>query len=234
MNIAAFRWGRYAAADPKAVEALRRAGARRGQRCAQAVADRSTRRSRAASHFSPTTRTPPMRRAIAIWVEKAKAAEAAKAPGKRGLAEAVARNLFKLMAYKDEYEVARLYTNGEFLRQVAEEFDGDKLRFEFHLAPPLLARRDPATGEPRKITFGPWMMPAFRLLARLKFLRGTAFDPFGYDSRAAHGAQADRGLRDDLGGTAVERSRPRTIISRSASRRSRKRSAASATSSCAI
>jgi indolepyruvate ferredoxin oxidoreductase len=83
------------------------------------------------------------------------------------------------MAYKDEYEVARLYGNGEFLRQVAEEFDGDKLRFEFHLAPPLLARRDRRTGVPRKISFGSWLLPLFRVLMRLKFLRGTAFDPFG-------------------------------------------------------
>ena len=105
-----------------------------------------------------------MRRATATGSRRRKAAEAAKAPGKCGLAEAVARNLFKLMAYKDEYEVARLYGNGEFLRQVAEEFDGERLRFEFHLAPPLLARRDPRTGVPRKITFGPWMLPAFRLL----------------------------------------------------------------------
>jgi indolepyruvate ferredoxin oxidoreductase len=111
-------------------------------------------------------------------VEAARAAEAASAPGKCGLAEAVVRNLFKLMAYKDEYEVARLFSDGAFLRQAAAEFDG-KLRFTFHLAPPLIARRDPATGEPRKISFGPWMMRAFKLLARLKWLRGTAFDPFG-------------------------------------------------------
>jgi indolepyruvate ferredoxin oxidoreductase len=113
-------------------------------------------------------------------VDKAKAAEAAKAPGKCGFAEAAARYLFKLMAYKDEYEVARLYTDGNFQRQVANEFDGDKLRYEFHLAPPLLARRDKNTGLPRKMSFGPWMMSAFGLLARLKFLRGTALDPFGY------------------------------------------------------
>jgi indolepyruvate ferredoxin oxidoreductase len=113
-------------------------------------------------------------------VEKAKAAETARAPGQCGFAEAVARYLFKLMAYKDEYEVARLYTDGNFLKQVANELGGDNLRFEFHLAPPLLARLHPATGEPRKISFGPWMMSAFKLLARLKFLRGTAFDIFGY------------------------------------------------------
>jgi indolepyruvate ferredoxin oxidoreductase len=113
-------------------------------------------------------------------VERARATEAKKAPGACGLAEAVARYLFKLMAYKDEYEVARLYTDGSFLKQVANELGGDKLRFEFHLAPPLLARRDKETGLPRKISFGPWMMGAFGWLAQLKVLRGTRFDVFGY------------------------------------------------------
>ena len=79
-------------------------------------------------------------RATARLVDKVKAAEADKAPGQCGLAEAVARYLFKLMAYKDEYEVARLYTDGNFLKQVANELGGDNLRFEFHLAPPLLAQ----------------------------------------------------------------------------------------------
>jgi len=83
------------------------------------------------------------------------------------------------MAYKDEYEVARLYTDGAFLKQVETEFDGDKLRFEFHLAPPLLARRDKTTGLPRKMSFGPWILPMFRLLAKFKGLRGTPLDPFG-------------------------------------------------------
>ena len=113
------------------------------------------------------------------WVDKAKAVEAARAPGRHGLADAVARYLFKLMAYKDEYEVARLYTDGGFLTQVENTFSGENLRFEFHLAPPLLARRDKTTGLPRKMSFGPWLLPAFRLLAKFKFLRGTAFDPFG-------------------------------------------------------
>jgi indolepyruvate ferredoxin oxidoreductase len=96
------------------------------------------------------------------------------------LTEAVAKNLFKLMAYKDEYEVARLYTNGHFARQVAAAFEGDNLRYEFHLAPPLLARKDPATGVPRKMSFGPWMLTAFSVLARLRGLRGTPLDVFGY------------------------------------------------------
>ena len=113
-------------------------------------------------------------------VARAQAAEAAQAPGKTGFAEAVARYLFKLMAYKDEYEVARLYAGDAFREQVRAAFSGDALRFEFHLAPPLLARKDPVTGEPRKMSFGPWMMPVFRLLARGKVLRGTPLDPFGY------------------------------------------------------
>jgi indolepyruvate ferredoxin oxidoreductase len=74
--------------------------------------------------------------------------------------------------------VARLFTDGRFARQIASQFDGD-FRLNFHLAPPLGARRDPETGQLQKRAFGPWMMPAFRVLARLKFLRGTALDPFG-------------------------------------------------------
>jgi indolepyruvate ferredoxin oxidoreductase len=84
------------------------------------------------------------------------------------LSDAVARYLFKLMAYKDEYEVARLYTDGSFLKQVAATFDGDNLRFEFHLAPPLLARRDKTTGLPRKMSFGPWLMPAVPPIGEVK------------------------------------------------------------------
>jgi indolepyruvate ferredoxin oxidoreductase len=109
-----------------------------------------------------------------------RAAEAQKAPGQCGLAEAVARYLFKLMAYKDEYEVARLYSDTTFLERVRSSFDGDKLRFEFHLAPPLLARRDRLTGEPNKMSFGPWMLKAFAVLKTFRFLRGTPLDPFGF------------------------------------------------------
>jgi indolepyruvate ferredoxin oxidoreductase len=112
-------------------------------------------------------------------VDKAKAAEAARAPGKCGLADAVARYLFKLMAYKDEYEVARLYTDGAFAEQVKNTFGGDNLQLHVHLSPPLMSPTDKA-GRPRKIKFGPWMFGAFRLLARLKGLRGTALDIFGY------------------------------------------------------
>ena len=110
-----------------------------------------------------------------------RAAEAAKAPGESALAEAVARYLFKLMAYKDEYEVARLYSDTSFLDRVKSSFDGN-LRFEFHLAPPLLAKIDSATGEPKKKAYGPWMLKAFGVLKRFKFLRGTPLDVFGYSA----------------------------------------------------
>jgi indolepyruvate ferredoxin oxidoreductase len=90
----------------------------------------------------------------------------------------VARYYAKLLAYKDEYEVARLYTSGEFVKKIESMFEGD-YKLNFHLAPPLLAKPDPVTGEPRKMAFGPWMMRAFALLARLKGLRDTRLDVFG-------------------------------------------------------
>jgi indolepyruvate ferredoxin oxidoreductase len=83
------------------------------------------------------------------------------------------------MSYKDEYEVARLYTSDEFRRQVDATFEG-AYTLRFNLAPPLLSRIDPATGRPQKREYGPWMLRAFRLLARLKGLRGTPLDLFGY------------------------------------------------------
>jgi indolepyruvate ferredoxin oxidoreductase len=179
MNQAAFHWGRRAAIDRASVEALVKPApeaASDARRVSQSFEETVERR----VAFLTAYQNAAYAARYHGWVEKAKAAEAAKAAGKCGLADAVARYLFKLMAYKDEYEVARLFADEAFLKQVHSEFDGDKLRFEFHLAPPLLARRDEATGQPRKMTFGAWLLPAFRVLARLKFLRGTAWDPFGY------------------------------------------------------
>jgi len=115
----------------------------------------------------------------AAFIAKVEVAERARAPGQGELADAVMRGLFKLMAYKDEYEVARLYADPAFARRLATQFEGE-LKLTFHLAPPLLAPRDPATGELRKREFGAWMLPAFRLLARLKRLRGGPFDLFGH------------------------------------------------------
>ncbi|AKU13948.1 indolepyruvate ferredoxin oxidoreductase [Azoarcus sp. CIB] len=97
------------------------------------------------------------------------------------LTDAVARNYFKLMTYKDEYEVARLYTDPAFWERVEASFEGD-YEVRFHLAPPLLARPDPNTGKLRKKAYGPRMLMAFRWLARLRHLRGTAWDVFGYSA----------------------------------------------------
>ncbi|MBL6599072.1 MAG: indolepyruvate ferredoxin oxidoreductase family protein [Alphaproteobacteria bacterium] len=105
-------------------------------------------------------------------------AERNKTPGLDGLTEAVARYAFKLMAYKDEYEVARLYTDGTFQRQLADQFEGD-YKIEFNLAPPLFSQRDPETGHLKKKIYGAWMMTAFKLLAKMKGLRGTTWDIFG-------------------------------------------------------
>ena len=110
--------------------------------------------------------------------------ERKRTPGKTGLAEAVAKGYYKVLAYKDEYEVARLYTDGTFAREVAAQFDGVK-HADYYLAPPLLSKlwRDKATGHPRKVRLpGAVVMPIFHLLARLRGLRGTAFDLFGYSA----------------------------------------------------
>ncbi len=114
-------------------------------------------------------------------VATVRAAERGASPTSTELTEAVAKNLFKLMAYKDEYEVARLYVDGTFAKKLGDRFEGD-FRLSFHLAPPLFARRDPMTGHLQKEEYGEWVMRAFRMLARLKFLRGTIFDPFGYSN----------------------------------------------------
>ena len=111
------------------------------------------------------------------FVQNVTAIEKAKT-GSSKLAEVVARYYAKLLSYKDEYEVARLYTDGAFRNKIAAMFEGD-YKLVFHLAPPLLARADARTGEPGKMRFGGWMLGVFKILARLKGLRGTAFDIFG-------------------------------------------------------
>jgi indolepyruvate ferredoxin oxidoreductase len=179
MNHAAFRWGRRAAVDLAEVETLAKP-APEAQDTARALSgsldEIITRRVAFLTAYQNAAYAARYRRRV----DAARAAEATRTPGMTGFAEAVARYLFKLMAYKDEYEVARLYADPAFLRQLKNEIDGDDLRLTFHLAPPLLARRDKVTGEPRKMSFGPWMLTLFGMLAKLKFLRGTALDVFGY------------------------------------------------------
>jgi indolepyruvate ferredoxin oxidoreductase len=111
-------------------------------------------------------------------VERVKNIEAERT-GSDTLAEAVARGYHRLLAYKDEYEVARLHADGTLQTKIAGMFEGS-YKMAFHLAPPLLARVDPLTGEPRKMRFGAWVLPVFRVLKSLKRLRGTPLDVFGY------------------------------------------------------
>jgi indolepyruvate ferredoxin oxidoreductase len=178
MNLAAFRYGRRAAVDPAAVEALVAPAPQEENPSlilTQSFDDMVARR----EGFLTAYQSRRYARRYRALADKVRKAESERTPGETGLAEAVARYLFKLMAYKDEYEVARLYTDSGFLDRVKKQFDGD-LRFEFHLAPPLLAKPDPATGEPQKRSYGPGILRVFRLLKTFRFVRGTPLDPFGY------------------------------------------------------
>ncbi len=105
--------------------------------------------------------------------------EKTKTPGMKGLAETAAKGLYKLMSYKDEYEVGRLYSSPSFKAQLDAQFS-EHGKLEFHLAPPLIARRNKETGEPKKMAFGAWVLPVFGWLAKAKSLRGGKFDLFGY------------------------------------------------------
>ena len=135
-------------------------------------------------------------------------------PGTSSLTDAVARNYFKLLAIKDEYEVARLYTDGEFDRQVAAAFDGS-YSLRYHFAPPLWVHADKVTGVPRKRSYGPWIRPLLRALAAMRGLRGSLIDPFGHtqERRAERKLIADyeqvidemeRSLRADNHAAAIE------------------------------
>jgi indolepyruvate ferredoxin oxidoreductase len=178
-NKAAFLWGRRAAHDRPAVDRI----------VAQADPEPES------HHIATTLEDVVARRAAFLTdyqdaayaaryralVERVREAERERAAGLGGLTDAVARYYFKLLAYKDEYEVARLFTDGAFLKQIEAQFEGN-YSLEFHLAPPLGSPRDRETGHLKKRRFGPWVLSAFRLLARMKRLRGTKLDIFGYSA----------------------------------------------------
>jgi indolepyruvate ferredoxin oxidoreductase len=113
------------------------------------------------------------------FVERVRRSEQRTVPGSSLLTETVARYYYKLLAYKDEYEVARLFTDERFQDALNRHFEGD-YTLKFHLAPPLLARIDKSTGRPIKREYGQWMLQIFKLLARFRRLRGTRWDVFGY------------------------------------------------------
>ncbi|MGE5511690.1 MAG: indolepyruvate ferredoxin oxidoreductase family protein [Bacteroidota bacterium] len=174
MNTDAFRFGRLAAHDKAALErVVKPKQAKAAATLADVVALR-------AAHLEDYQDRALAER-FSSMVARFETLEKEKTPGRSGLADAVARGYFKLLSYKDEYEVARLYTDGRFEKAISENFDGN-LKLEFHLAPPLISwlNKDKATGHPRKMSFGRWMLPAFRLLAKGRRLRGTKWDLFGY------------------------------------------------------
>src|SRR5579883_1062764 len=209
-NHRAFRWGRWAALDRAAVEKIATPEPIASEIPAETLNEIVSRRVAFLTRYQDRAYAARYER----LVHRVARAEQERVHGGTSLTEAVARNLFKLMAYKDEYEVARLYTGGQFQKKLHQQFEGD-FTLEFHLAPPLLAERDPATGHLKKRRYGAWMMRAFGVLAKLKFLRGTPLDPFGRSEErkierqlvVAYEALVDEiigGLTQDNHATAIE------------------------------
>ncbi|MGA2997023.1 indolepyruvate ferredoxin oxidoreductase family protein [Bradyrhizobium sp.] len=187
MNTQAFRLGRLAAADPSRMSAMMKGHDEESAPKAldamsldEIIAHRS-------AHLTGYQNEKLTERYQAL-VTKVRDAARDRGFGEE-LPRAVAINYAKLLAYKDEYEVARLFTDGHFDAQLRDQFDGD-FKISFNLAPPLLGGAKDALGRPKKRAFGAWMLPVFRMLAKMKGLRGTAFDMFGYS--------ADRRLERDL------------------------------------
>ena len=172
-NKAAFHWGRTAAHDLGSVTKLTTPAKVIEFKRTQTLDDIVNRRVELLTAYQNADYAQQYK----AFVEQVRAEEAKLGKSTR-LSEAVARYYYKLMAYKDEYEVARLYTDGAFQQKIAGMFEGD-IKLKFHLAPPLMAKHD-AQGRLIKQEFGPWMMKAFGVLAKFKGLRGTALDVFGY------------------------------------------------------
>jgi len=195
MNQQAFRLGRASAAQKEMVSRLLSADAdeesssRAEETTLDEVLDRYS-SSLAQSHGRASARR------LQEWVDKVQNAAAASAVSGETLARAVTRAGFHLLAIKDEYEVARLYSAPAFHRALANEFEGD-YRLALHLAPPLLSGRDPATGRPRKRTFGPWIFPVLRVLSAMRGIRGTVLDPF----RSGSERQLEQVLLSEYGQT---------------------------------
>ena len=186
-NRAAFLWGRRAAFDAGRVERLASAAEPElpTHRLSRGVDELVERR----RDYLVAYQDAAYARRYTELVARAREAERRVDAGSTAFAEAVARGWFRLLARKDAYEVARLYTDGEFERALRASFEGD-FRLRFHLGVPRRGPVDPHTGEPAKHRYGAWLMPVLRVLARLKFLRDTPLDPFG--------AGAERRLEREL------------------------------------
>jgi indolepyruvate ferredoxin oxidoreductase len=180
MNTEAFRWGRQAAVNPQAVEQLLAAkAAGQGMRISPEPVKTLDEVIAVRHQFLTAYQSSAYAQRYSALVEQVRNAEQRLGNGRSELTQGVAKYYFKLLAIKDEYEVARLHVESGFLDRVSQQFEGD-YKLVFNLAPPLFAKRDPHTGLPKKSEFGPWIVPVFRLLAKLRGLRGTALDVFGY------------------------------------------------------
>jgi indolepyruvate ferredoxin oxidoreductase len=175
-NKQSFNWGRLAAIDPArvATAAVPAEAKPDSQRLSQSLDEMIDRRVKFLTDYQDAAYA----KRYAGLVALVRAAEAKAMPGITELTEAVARYYFKLLAIKDEYEVARLYAESDFTARVAAQFEGD-YKLTFHLAPPVFNKPDALTGVPKKSVYGPWMLKAFGVLAKLRRFRGTGLDFFG-------------------------------------------------------
>ena len=175
-NTRSFNWGRLAAVDPARVAAAATPKDAKpdSQRLSESLGEMIARRVKFLTDYQDAAYA----QRYAALVAKVGDVEARVMPGITELTEAVARYYFKLLAIKDEYEVARLYAESDFTKRVAAQFEGD-YKLTFHLAPPVFNKPDPVTGVPKKSVYGPWMLTAFGMLAKLRKFRGTALDIFG-------------------------------------------------------
>ena len=169
-NKQAFTWGRIAAHNAAAIERILDGSSHEVE-----TLDRMVERRRA---FLKDYQDKALADRYVALVNRAREAESAVSDDNK-LATAIAKSYFRLLSYKDEYEVARLHTDENFLASLRRDY-GDRAKLRFHLAPPILNGKRDARGRPLKKEFGTWILPLFRLLASLKKLRGTAFDIFGY------------------------------------------------------
>ena len=175
-NKQSFYWGRLAAVEPArvAAAAVPQADKPESQRLSETLDEMIDRRVKYLTDYQDAAYA----KRYLDFVTNVRKVEGARQPATTELTEAAARYYFKLLAIKDEYEVARLYAESDFVERVGKQFEGD-YKLVFHLAPPLTNKADAKTGEARKSTYGPWMMSVFRVLAKARRLRGGALDIFG-------------------------------------------------------
>ncbi len=186
-NKTAFAYGRLAAHNPAAIETLVREvkGDIRPEERATTLPEIVNKR----KDYLTAYQNKSYAKGYCDLVERVRIAEDKIHPGETALSQVVAQTYHKILAYKDEYEVARLYTNGAFMKEIRAQFSGN-YKLKFHMAPPILGGTDIATNRPKKREFGPWMFYILSILSKLKGLRGTPFDIFGYH----HDRKAERAL----------------------------------------